>query len=162
MRRSTSHGGVCDVPATCCNCKGDHPASSTSCPIYIKIITDRATKKENRNSRKNIRDAAPTYLPAPPPTQNAWANRGYNLNGYSNNYNQNYPPLRTINNRQHPFHNTQYENRIHSVPDNHNQPGPSYNDRPNEQVRVPPNSAVVNSIIITKVIFRACVTLQHH
>ncbi|KAK9721117.1 hypothetical protein QE152_g21706 [Popillia japonica] len=42
-----------DIPARCCNCRGDHPASSMECPAYKKALDER-----NRRSRK------PVQLPA--------------------------------------------------------------------------------------------------
>jgi len=49
-----------DTPAKCCNCSGDHPASFTQCPVYIKFLEKRTkfTARENMNfsniSNKNL------------------------------------------------------------------------------------------------------------
>lgn len=59
-----------EVPAVCCNCGKDHPASSTDCEVYQTIVEERKAK---------ARRAAPTpkqkYVAAPAPTTNAWENR---------------------------------------------------------------------------------------
>jgi len=40
-----------DTPAKCCNCSGDHPASYTQCPAYLKYQERRslATIRDNSN-----------------------------------------------------------------------------------------------------------------
>jgi len=40
-----------DTPAKCCNCSGEHPASFTQCPAYLKYLEKRTqiTARENSN-----------------------------------------------------------------------------------------------------------------
>ncbi|KAK9679957.1 hypothetical protein QE152_g39533 [Popillia japonica] len=68
-------------PATCCNCGGDHPASSLECDSYIKAVETK--KRKNDRAAISAQTRKPKYQPAPPPKTNAWQSRG------------NFPPLPT-------------------------------------------------------------------
>ncbi|KAK9722734.1 hypothetical protein QE152_g19508 [Popillia japonica] len=63
-----------NVPAKCANCGGDHPASSTECRIYINELGKlRASKKKARRLREPLQSSQNSrYIPAPPPSVNAW------------------------------------------------------------------------------------------
>jgi len=54
-----------DTPAKCCNCSGDHPASYTQCPAYIKFLEKRVqvTSRDNMNL-SNVINAENTNLQA--------------------------------------------------------------------------------------------------
>lgn len=55
----------------CANCKGGHTANSVTCPIYIskKKYLDEKKARQQKPQRVNYRDA-------PPPSHNAWEQRG--------------------------------------------------------------------------------------
>lgn len=68
-----------ESPAKCVNCKGDHPANSTSCPTYTakleKITQQRSKKPEGHRFNLNSKEfpvLRQKFIPAPPPTTNIW------------------------------------------------------------------------------------------
>ncbi|GJQ87703.1 hypothetical protein Trydic_g14165 [Trypoxylus dichotomus] len=63
-----------EQPARCCNCGGDHPASSTQCPTYKKALAEKQ-RKSKPTQRKT--EAQTKYVPTPLPTRNAWDRRDY-------------------------------------------------------------------------------------
>ncbi|GJQ88077.1 hypothetical protein Trydic_g13090 [Trypoxylus dichotomus] len=60
-----------DTPARCSNFGLDHPASSTKCKVYIDLLEDRRHRWEWQQNTDEAR-RKPMYMPAPPPTKNAW------------------------------------------------------------------------------------------
>lgn len=82
---------TCQKPTTekakCANCKEDHPANATICPIY----------KEKLSARDNNTQPIPAkrYVDAPPPERNVWAAR-------SNRDRGNFPPLQQHSRTQQP------------------------------------------------------------
>lgn len=89
-------------PAVCCNCGGSHPACSTECPHYKKAVEE----KNKRSAQTTLVPKANTrqYRPAPPPSRNAWTDRG-NSSSYSPSR-QEFPPLRTRTNTTPPAVNS--------------------------------------------------------
>ncbi|KAK9710429.1 hypothetical protein QE152_g26034 [Popillia japonica] len=61
-------------PATCCNCGGDHPASSMECSSYKKAI--EAKQRRNAQAAISAHTRKPKYQPAPP-TVNEISRRAY-------------------------------------------------------------------------------------
>lgn len=68
-----------DTPATCVNCKGDHPANSMDCPIYkakLEGITQKREIKPQKSNYQMRNEDFPKlrnrFVPAPPPTINPW------------------------------------------------------------------------------------------
>lgn len=43
-----------DTPATCYNCKGDHPSNSTNCPIYLKKIEQIKIFKSTKTTKNTV------------------------------------------------------------------------------------------------------------
>lgn len=60
-----------ETPAKCANCDGDHPANSTKCETYLKLLE----KIHSRNVYNNIKEAPKKYIPAPLPKENPWEER---------------------------------------------------------------------------------------
>ncbi|GJQ66435.1 hypothetical protein Trydic_g13267 [Trypoxylus dichotomus] len=63
-----------EQPARCCNCGGDHPASSTQCPAYKKALAEKQRKSKPAQRKA---EAQTRYVPAPLPTRNAWDRRDF-------------------------------------------------------------------------------------
>lgn len=55
----------------CINCKQNHTANSTQCPIYIAKIEQIERRKRPNNAP--AKTAVPKYIPAPIPTTNPWS-----------------------------------------------------------------------------------------
>lgn len=55
-----------EKPPKCANCGEAHTANSVECAEYVKAIT---AKERNLGT---LRNQPPRYVPAPPPTYNAW------------------------------------------------------------------------------------------
>ena len=60
----------------CCNCSANHPANFRQCPVYIRKL-DEVMKRNPRlaHQQQQTRDLPETFVPAPPPKENAWSNR---------------------------------------------------------------------------------------
>lgn len=60
-----------EEPRKCINCGGGHVASSTECEVYQRILMSRNERKTQRGPIME----RPKFVPAPPPTFNAWTAR---------------------------------------------------------------------------------------
>jgi len=76
-----------DAKRTCANCGGDHPASSTECVNYQKIIKLRKITPRELPAKQQQK-----FVPAPPPARNAWTSRSRSRN-YEEDYEEEYPAL---------------------------------------------------------------------
>lgn len=61
--RSYECGKSREEPATCCNCGGDHPASSMDCNCYNKAV--EAKQRRNTQAAISAQTRKPKYQPAP-------------------------------------------------------------------------------------------------
>lgn len=79
-----------DTPAKCANCHENHPANSSNCKVYQKIIQKKQEKAESQpQMRRKI------YTPAPPPAHNVWEIRKKQHQGTQENQ-ENQPPKPNI------------------------------------------------------------------
>ena len=62
-----------NTAATCCNCKGKHPANYRNCPVYLKKLEIIAKRNTRIQQILTGEPAAPeAFTPAPPPATNPW------------------------------------------------------------------------------------------
>lgn len=67
--------------AKCANCRGDHPANATICPVYKEKLKVRDNNNQPTQTKPKQR-----YVEAPQPEHNAWTNRQIK-------HKENFPPL---------------------------------------------------------------------
>ncbi|KAK9717207.1 Endonuclease-reverse transcriptase [Popillia japonica] len=91
------------TPATCANCRRDHPANYQGCPAHVayKEAGDRASADSRNRQRpkpNTRRDPARAFLPAPPPVSNPWQRAPTEPTStpeVARNEEDDFPPLRT-------------------------------------------------------------------
>ncbi|GLV61297.1 hypothetical protein CBL_21119, partial [Carabus blaptoides fortunei] len=77
-----------ETPAKCSNCAGPHPANYIKCPTYLRKLQQREKLSHQRNPNK------PAYVPAPPPSTNAWQTRKEAMPPTARNaYKEQYSPM---------------------------------------------------------------------